>query len=245
MKKLIIIQARMTSTRLPGKVLKTVLGKTLLEHQVERLQRVPHADGLVMATTVNETDQPIVDLCETLNIPVFRGSETDVLSRYYEAGRLYEADVVVRVTSDCPLIDPAVVNEVIGFYLAHPDEYDYVSNTLDRTYPRGLDTEVFPFSLLEQAHREATQPEEREHVTPFIYRHPERFRLHQIKQSPSHAEERWTVDTAEDFELVRRILEVLYPTQPDFSQADVLALLDVYPDWRALNAEIMQKPVLG
>lgn len=245
MKTLIIIQARMTSTRLPGKILKPVLGKTLLEYQLERLAQVSNADGIVVATTTNETDQPIVDLCNALAVPVSRGSEADVLSRYYEAAMAHQADIVVRVTSDCPLIDSAVVSEIIGFYQAHADEYDYVSNTLVRTYPRGLDTEVFPFKLLEQAHREAIQPDEREHVTPFIYRNPHRYRLHQVKQSVDHSAERWTVDTSEDFELIRRILEALYPQNPTFGQTDVLALLDAHPDWRALNATIEQKMVLG
>ena len=245
MKTLIIIQARMTSTRLPGKVLKPVLAKTLLEHQLERLKRVTNADGFVVATTTNETDQPIVDLCNALGVPVSRGPEGDVLARYYEASKAHQADVVVRVTSDCPLIDPAVVAEVIGFYQSHTAAYDYVSNTLERTYPRGLDVEVFPFSLLEKAHREATQAEEREHVTPFIYRRPQQFRIYQVQQSPSHAHERWTVDTPEDFELIRRVLEALYPEKPQFLQADVLALLDAHPDWRALNAEIEQKKVFG
>jgi spore coat polysaccharide biosynthesis protein SpsF len=243
LKTVIIIQARMTSTRLPGKVLKPVLRKTLLEHQLERLKRVLNADGIVVATTTNEADQPIVELCNQLQIPVSRGSESDVLSRYYEAALAHQADVVVRVTSDCPLIDPAVVSEVIGYYHAHWVEYDYVSNTLERTYPRGLDVEVLPFSLLAQAHREASAPEEREHVTPFIYRRPAQFRIYQVRQSPSHADERWTVDTPEDFELIRRILEALYPDNPAFTQADVLQVLDAHPDWRALNAEIEQKKV--
>jgi len=243
MKTLIIIQARMTSTRLPGKVLKQVLGKSLLEFQLERLKAVPNANGLVVATTTNTTDQPIVDLCQTLQVPVYRGSETDVLTRYYEAASFHQADIVVRVTSDCPLIDPDIVAEVIGFYQTHRDQYDYVSNTLDRTYPRGLDVEVFSFNALEQAYREATQADEREHVTPYIYRHPEQFKIYQMKQAEDHANERWTVDTPEDFELIKRILEVLYSTNIHFRQADVLALLDTHPDWRNLNADIPQKAV--
>jgi spore coat polysaccharide biosynthesis protein SpsF len=245
MKTLIIIQARMTSTRLPGKVLKSVLGKSLLEYQLERLGRVCNIEGLVVATTTNKADQPIVALCQSLNVPIFRGSQADVLSRYYEAALAHGADLVVRVTSDCPLIDPAVVSEVIGFYQAHPDAYDYVSNTLDRTYPRGLDVEVFSFKVLEQAHREAAQADEREHVTPFIYRHPQRFRMAQVRQPADHSAERWTVDTPEDFELIRCILEALYPKNPKFDQADVLALLEAHPHWRALNAGIEQKLVLG
>jgi len=243
MKTLIIIQARMTSTRLPGKVLKQVLGKSLLEFQLERLKAVLNADDLVVATTTNATDQPIVDLCQTIQVPVYRGSETDVLARYYEAAATNQADIVVRVTSDCPLIDPDIVAEVIGFYQTRQDQYDYVSNTLDRTYPRGLDVEVFSLNALEQAYREATQADEREHVTPYIYRHPEQFKIDQIKQAEDHANERWTVDTPEDFELIKRILEALYSTKPNFRQADVLALLDTHPDWRTLNADIPQKAV--
>jgi spore coat polysaccharide biosynthesis protein SpsF len=241
----IIVQARMTSTRLPGKILKPVLGKSLLEYQIERLHRVHQANALCVATTVNDSDEPVVTLCQTLKIPTFRGSEADVLGRYYGAAQAAQADAVVRVTSDCPLIDPAIVDEVITTYLQRAEHVDYVSNTLERTYPRGLDVEIFPFNVLEQAHREATQPEEREHVTPFIYRHPERYRIAQVKQVMDHSIERWTVDTPEDFELIRRVIEALYPNTPEFNQTDVLALLDTHPDWRAINADVEQKAILN
>ena len=150
----IIVQARMSSTRLPGKVLKTVIGKTLLEYQIERLRRVKSADRIVIATTDKQAEQPIVDLCDQLGISCFRGSETDVLARYYGAAAAHNADVVVRITSDCPLIDPAVVDRVIRFYQEHRSDYDYATNTLEPelTYPRGMDTEIFSFQSLKEAY---------------------------------------------------------------------------------------------
>lgn len=138
-----IVQARMGSTRLPGKVLKTVLGKSLLEHQMERLQHSRLIHQLVVATSVEQADEEIVRCCDKHDIPVYRGSEEDVLSRYFETATTYGADVIVRLTADCPLIDPQVVDQVISVYLEHEREIDYVSNTLERTYPRGLDTGSF------------------------------------------------------------------------------------------------------
>lgn len=246
MKIVLIIQARMTSTRLPGKVLKTVLGKPLLAYQLERLRRVKSADGLVVATTTNDTDEPIVALCQELGVAVYRGSETDVLSRYYEAAQVHQADAIVRVTSDCPLIDPDVLETLIQFYRAHADQYDYVSNSLGDppTFPRGLDTEVFSMNALAEAHTCATHPAEREHVTPYLYRRPEYYRLHGITHPVNLSHHRWTVDTPEDFELIERILSALYPINPRFGMADVLALLEEHLDWMALNAHISQKPVM-
>lgn len=241
MKTVIIVQARMTSTRLPGKVLKKVLGKPLLEYQIERLKRVNLADEIVIATTINSTDLPIVELCNRLSIPYFRGSEDDVLARYYGAAKEHHADVVVRITSDCPLIDPQVIDKVIQFYLEHRYEYDYVSNCLERTYPRGMDTEIFSFIALHQAFVEATAQPEREHVTPFIYMHPERYRLTQVIYSENQSSHRWTVDTPEDFELIKRIIEVLYPQTTKFTLEDCLYLLNLYPDWSLINAYVEQK----
>lgn len=241
MKTVIIVQARMTSTRLPGKVLKEVLGKSLLEYQIERLKRVGRADEIVIATTVNDTDNPIIKLCQHLDIPFFRGSEHDVLARYYEAAKLHRADVIVRVTSDCPVIDPAVIDEAIRFYLDHIAEYDYVSNALTQSYPYGMAAEVFPFSVLEEAHREARAEPEREHVTPFVYMRPDRFRIGHVVHPENHSHHRWTVDTPEDFDLVRRIIETLYPVKPEFDTQDILALLERHPEWVEINAHVRQK----
>jgi spore coat polysaccharide biosynthesis protein SpsF len=231
----------MTSTRLPGKVLKAVLGKSLLEYQIERLRRVKLADAVVIATTTNDTDQPIVDLCNQLTVSYYRGSEFDVLERYYQAALRYSIDVIVRVTSDCPLIDPKVINQVIQFYLENLDRYDYVSNTLSRTYPRGMDTEVFSFQSLQEAFQQATTSPEREHVTPFIYCHPQRYRLGEVSYPSNQSAHRWTVDTPEDFQLIRKILEALYPNQPDFTLEDILRLLAKHPDWTLINSHIEQK----
>lgn len=241
MKTVIIVQARMTSTRLPGKVLKEVLGKTLLEYQIERLRRVKLADEIVIATTINHTDQPIVDLCRRLHVAVTRGSEHDVLARYYEAAKLHHADVIVRVTSDCPAIDPAVIDQVIAFYRDHPGQYDYVSNSLKQSFPYGMAVEVFPFNALEEAAHEARAEPEREHVSPFLYTRPERYHIGQVVYPRDVSHHRWTVDTPEDFELIRRIIEALYPIKPEYEMQDVLALLDHHPDWVQINAHVQQK----
>lgn len=177
MKTVIIVQARMTSTRLPGKVLKRIMDKPLLEYQIERLQRVSLADETVIATTINVSDIPIEELCRHLAIPFFRGSENDVLARYHDTALKHDADIIVRVTSDCPLIDPIVIDRVIGFFKDNYGVYDYVSNVQTRTYPRGLDCEVFTSSVLDEIYLKASEPPDREHVTPYIYRHPERFRI--------------------------------------------------------------------
>lgn len=237
---LIIVQARMTSTRLPGKVLLPLAGEPMLARLVERLRRVRHADGIVIATTTNASDDPIAVLCAKLGVPCHRGSEHDVLSRYADAARLHGADVVVRITSDCPLIDPALIDQIIATYAEGGS--DYVSNTLPPTWPYGMAVEVFSAAALAQAHAEATQAAEREHVTPFFYWHPERYCLRNVASPVDLSQHRWTVDTPEDYELVRRLFETLHPTHPRFTQADVLALLDQHPDWPAINQHIQQKP---
>jgi len=231
----------MTSTRLPGKIMKEVLGKPLLEYQIERIQRVESADEIVIATTWGDTDRIIVEYCDRHSIPCFRGPEIDVLSRYYEAATAFHADVVVRLTSDCPLIDPSIVERVLRRYLDHSLEYDYVSNCLTRTYPRGMDTEVFPLRVLEEGYREATAPEDREHVTPFIYRQGHRFRLSNVAYFKDCSRHRWTVDTEDDFTLIRQIIELIYPSRPNFTMEDVLGLFERDPKLFTTNAHVEQK----
>lgn len=240
MKTLIIVQARMTSTRLPGKVLLPLAGEPMLTRLIERLRRVRRADGIVVATTTNATDDPIAALCAQLGVPCHRGSEHDVLSRYADAARVHGADVVVRITSDCPLIDPALIDQTIAAF----DEggSDYVSNMLPPTWPYGMAVEVFSAAALAQAHAEATQAAEREHVTPFLYWHPERYRLRNVASPVDLSHHRWTVDTPEDYALVSRLFDHLMPNRPNFTQADVLALLEQHPDWIAINQHIRQKP---
>ncbi|MCG3084805.1 glycosyltransferase family protein [Anoxybacillus sp. LAT_35] len=241
MKVAAIIQARMGSTRLPGKVLKKVLGKTLLEYQIERVKRAKAIDEIIIATTTKESDDPIVQLCQQLSIPYYRGSEEDVLSRYYEAATKFNVDVVVRLTSDCPIIDPNVIDKVVEHYLENKDRYDYVSNTLTRTYPRGMDTEVMPYKILKRAHEEAKEITFREHVTAYIYHHPNQFRLCNISNEKDESKHRWTVDTEEDFILIKNILETLYSINPLFTLEDVIRILQDKPEWVEINAHIEQK----
>ncbi len=241
MKTGIIVQARMTSTRLPGKVLLPVLGRPILSYQIERLKRVAASDQLIVATTLNEEDLPIVQLCEREGISHYRGSELDVLERYHGAALRFGLDVVVRVTSDCPLIDPEVIGQCIEMYRDAEKQYDYVSNGRRRTYPRGMDVEVFSMNALREAYDEGKTEPDREHVTPFIYRHPERYRLGELLYVRDESRYRWTVDTPEDFELVKRLLEETYPSKPQFNLEDLLELIQQHPDWSAINAHIEQK----
>ena len=241
MRTVIITQARMTSTRLPGKVLKTVHGKSLLQYQLERLKRVPSADQVVVATTTNKTDDPIVELCQYLRVSYYRGSEEDVLARYHEAAEINEAQVIVRVTSDCPLIDPKIIDKVIQAYHQKFPHYVYVSNVVKRTYPRGMDTEVFSFQVLKEAHEEATALPDREHVTPFIIGQAQRYSLGTVLHKSDQSQYRWTVDTEDDFKLIYKIISTLYPKKPLFTLEDCLKLIEANPEWSKINAHINQK----
>ena len=235
MRKIIIVQARMTSTRLPGKVMKIVCGKPLLEHFINRLKRVKYADQIVIATTVNDTDNIIVNLCKKLDTLYYRGSEEDVLGRYYEAAVEYGGDIIIRITSDCPVIDPDVVDYLIDFYMKNLKKYDYVTNTLKRTYPRGMDAEIVSFKALKEAHFNAYDPFDREHVTLFIRNRPTQYRRHNIKYSSDLSRYRLTVDTSEDMELIRRIFESLYVENPEFTMKDILSKMAANPEWEAIN----------
>jgi spore coat polysaccharide biosynthesis protein SpsF len=239
----LIVQARMESTRLPGKVLRNVEGKPLLQFQLERLRRVQGIDRIVIATTLNQADNQIEKFCKHMDVDCYRGSEDDVLSRYFEAAMLYRADTAVRVTSDCPLIDPKIIEKVIQAYRSVDSHVDYASNTLVRSYPRGMDVEVFSMKVLREAFENATNLYEREHVTPFIYQHNERYRLLNIAHEADESRHRWTVDTKEDFELISRMLNALAPSHPFYSLEDCLELLRRYPEWRVINAHIEQKKI--
>lgn len=231
----------MSSTRLPGKVLLEVQGKSLLEHHLDRVRRAKLVDETVVATTTRPTDDPIVVLCARLGVPCVRGSETDVLSRYVLAARQHRAEAVVRVTSDCPLIDPHVMDQTIRAFLDSKPPADYASNRLVQTYPRGLDTEVCTMAALLEADREGTLPSDREHVTYFLWRQPQRYRMINVPGSRDLTRHRWTVDTPEDFSLIRNLLDALYPSRPQFTLADCLAVLDRHPDWPQINAHVEQK----
>jgi spore coat polysaccharide biosynthesis protein SpsF len=220
---LTILQARMSSSRLPGKVLKPLLGEPMIGRQIERLRRSRHLGRLVVATSTEPSDQPLAVYCASIGVEAFRGPLDDVLGRFGQALAAFEpAEHVVRLTADCPLADWEVIDAVIDLHLK--SGADYTSNALERTYPKGLDVEVMTAEALRAACAEAQDPYEREHVTPFLYRHPERFRLVQLTQPEKLDQLRWTVDTPEDFEFVTRVYEALHPADNAFTSADILAL---------------------
>lgn len=239
----VVLQARMGSTRLPKKVLKPILGRPLLSYQIERLRKAKLVDEIVVATTTDSLDDLIETFCKQEKINVYRGSEEDVLDRYYQAAKTFQAEVIIRVTGDCPLIDPEILDRVIQFYIDARPSYDYVSNTLKRTFPRGLDVEVFSFKNLERAAMEAKRPEEREHVTVYFYRHPELFSLGNVECETNQAHHRWTVDEEADFQLITLLLEELYPHNPSFNMSDILKTLQQHPNWESINAHVEQKHV--
>ena len=237
---IIIVQARMNSTRLPGKILKKIMGKPLLEYQIQRLKRVRNADDVVIATTVNKADDLIVDLCKNLGCKFFRGSENDVLLRYVESAKKFNADLIVRINSDCPLIDPLVVERIIDYFLSDLNNYDYVSNILEVGYPIGFHTEVFSIGAIMKANNNSTNNLEREHVTPYIYRNPNLFNLASITLDHDLSEYRLTVDYPEDFLLIKNVIEVLYPIKPNFDMDDIILFLEEHPDIKNINKGIQK-----
>ncbi len=239
----LIIQGRMAATRLPGKPLKTVMGKPLLSYLIERVRRCQRVDAIVVATTTNPLDGAIVEFCQANDVECFRGSEHDVLLRYLHAARHYKADVIVRVTADCPLIDPYVIDDVVAYFLKNSPRLDYASNCIQRTYPRGMDVEVFSMASFEKVAKEAKNSNEREHVTPYYYFHPELFHLGNVTRDPDESRHRWTVDEEDDFALIKTILETVYPTNPQFSLEDLLKEFEKHPDWIKINAHVKQKLV--
>lgn len=210
---------------------------------IERLRHVNSANTIVMATTTNPLDDKLEEFCKIEKLSCFRGSEEDVLDRFYQCAKEYQADVIVRVTADCPLIDPAVVDEAVYHFLAEYPRYDFVSNVEKRTYPRGMDVEVFSFNSLQKAAKEANLPEEREHVTPYFYRHPELFHLGSIAGEIDNSRFRWTVDTEDDFRLISLILQNIYPSNPFFTLNDLLELFQKNPEWVNINAHVKQKEI--
>lgn len=224
-----IIQARMGSTRLPGKILKPILGEPLLARMLERVRRAKKLDTVVVATTDKPEDDAIAQIAKNAGVKVFRGSENDVLDRFYKAAKEARADVVIRLTGDCPLMDPGVIDLVVAHFEAGQHAFDYSSTP--RNYPEGLDTEIFTFVALEEAARRATLPSEREHVSPYIKNHLERFTCASWQEgSGDYSSMHWSVDTQADFDFVTKIFEQLYPANPSFSKDDVLSLLTRRPE---------------
>jgi spore coat polysaccharide biosynthesis protein SpsF len=230
-----IIQARMSSSRLPDKVLKPLLGAPMLSRQIDRIRHAGTIDEIVVATSVHESDDAIADCCQDIGIRCVRGDLEDVLARYHLASKIIDAEAIVRLTGDCPLSDPKVIDALVGKYST--GGFDYVSNTLKPTFPDGLDAEVFSRHALEAAYRDARLPSEREHVTPYI-KNSASFLKHNLENAIDLSALRWTVDEPADFELVQRIFDTLYPQIPNFGMSHILELLEHHADWMDLNKHI-------
>ena len=258
-----LIQARMSASRLPGKVLLNIDGKPMLARVVDRSRRSEIIDKVVVATSQDEADDPIDVYCSQQGIDCYRGSLHDVLDRCYQAAKNYSADIVVRITADCPIIDPLLIDQTLAaFYGSGPPlitnttstqpqfpaaaepAWDFAANRLPppwkRTFPIGLDTEVCTFNALETAWREADQPHQREHVMPFLYENDQRFRVLLVNHDPDWGSLRWTVDTQQDLELIREVFN-RFGGRDDFSWLDVLKLFQREPKLSAINAEVIHK----
>lgn len=231
---LAILQARMSSSRLPGKVLKPIMGRPMLGRHIDRLRRCTTIDRVVVATSVESSDDPIAAFCAAEGIGCHRGPLHDVLARYEGAARDNDpVDHVIRLTGDCPLADPTIIDRVVSTHLS--GEYDYTSNTIELKFPDGLDTEIMTREALRQAASEAAESYEREHVTPFIYRRPDRFRIGSVVNDANLGHMRWTVDTEADFRLVEAIYRALLPRNETFAYHDILDFLLANPDVAAIN----------
>jgi spore coat polysaccharide biosynthesis protein SpsF len=234
-----IVQARMGSTRLPGKALLDIAGMSMLARVVDRTRRARTIDRVIVATSTNAQDDRLEEHARQLPVEVFRGDEEDVLDRYYQAAVRYQLDVVVRITSDCPLLDPGLADEVVRPLLDPASRVDYSANTLRRTYPRGLDVQAVPAATLARAWREATTAHERAHVFPYVYEHPEKFSLAGLADPIDRSGMRWTVDTSEDLTFVREVCRALGTL--DYTWTDVLKVLDDKPELLGINALVRQK----
>lgn len=224
----LIIQARMSSTRLPEKVLKTLLGKPMLQQQIERIYLAKHFDRVVVSTSLDPSDDPIETFCQNISVCCFRGSLEDVLDRYYQCACRYKAAHIIRITADCPLIDPEVIDQVIQTHLIQQN--DYTSNVGIETFPDGLDIEIMSFKTLETAWKNAQKPSEREHVTVYIRNHSEMFKTGNIESKINRAHLRWTVDYEEDFLLVETIYKhFLSSGNPKFTSNEIYSLLEKNP----------------
>jgi spore coat polysaccharide biosynthesis protein SpsF len=234
------IEARMTSSRLPGKVLAEADGKPMLELMIERLRFAPELDEIVIATTSNSTDDDIEALAHRLGVGVWRGSEDDVLTRVLDAASAYKTDVIVELTGDCPLLDPVLVSQTIQHYRS--GNTDYVANS---GYPMGMGVQVFSTAILRDVAARTNDPVDHEHVSLFIYRHPEIYSLFRMDAPQAHARPnmRLTLDTKEDLAVIRAVFAALRPKRRDFSLAEIISFMDEHPEIAAINAAVVQRYV--
>jgi spore coat polysaccharide biosynthesis protein SpsF len=233
-----LIQARMGSTRLPGKTLVDIAGEPFLAHVIKRTRASRTVRDIVVATTTDPADDAIVALAARLGAGTYRGSANDVLDRFYQAARQASAGIIVRITADDPFKDPDVIDLIVGRLLADP-ALDYASNTIEPTFPEGLDVEAFTFAALSRAWHEAKLPSEREHVTPYLWKNPDRFRVENVRHATDLSKLRWTLDYAEDLRFTREVYARLYRGQV-FRMAEILALLQSEPQLAAINTGILR-----
>ena len=242
-----IVQGRMASSRLPGKILLDIAGKPMLMHVVERARRAKTVDQVVVATTTQPEDNAVEAYCQQAGIAISRGSLHDVLDRFYQAALVFQADTVVRLTADCPLLDPQVLDHTVEEFFRTGVDFccNRLPPPLKRTYPIGLDVEVSSFHALERAWKEAIKPYEREHVMPYLYDPPGRFKVLRVDYEKDYSEMRWTVDTPEDLDLLRQIFVRMSATgNPDFTWLDVLALFEREPELALINAQVKHRTYL-
>lgn len=233
-----IIQARTGSTRLPGKVLMKLAGKTVLEHVIERVSMAETVDNIVVATTMDKNDKNILELCNKNGINVFCGSEDDVLDRYYQVARHFGIKDIVRITSDCPLIDPEILDDTVRLY--KKTGADYATNIIEESFPDGLDVEVFSFGTLEDAWQNARFVSDREHVTSYIKKNGDRFKIVSSRNDVDLSGKRWTIDRQEDFDFLRLIFEGIYYRNPKFRMGDVLEFIEKNPEIEKINSHIVR-----
>lgn len=231
-----IIQARMSSTRLPGKVMMEFSGNSLLGHIIKRLSASKTLSKIIVATTVNPSDDRIQQWAEERSILCFRGSEADVLNRYFEAARKFDVKHIARITSDDPFKDPQVIDQVANLYFA--ESLDFAYNNKPPSFAEGLDTEIFSFSALEQANKNATDPFEREHVTQHFYRNPDLFTQKNLQSPIDFSHLRWTIDTPEDMKMAQAVYAALYRPDSVFYASEILALLEKHPEISQINQQV-------
>jgi spore coat polysaccharide biosynthesis protein SpsF len=236
----IVVQARMSSSRLPGKVMLPLLGESLLYRMIERLKMIRHQAQIVIATSGEKEDDIIEQESLKIGVPCFRGSLNNLLDRHYQAAKLYNADIVLKIPSDCPLIDPQIIDQVLNFYFEGNGQYDYVSNLHPATFPDGNDVEIMTMACIQKTWKEASRTLELEHTTPYIWENPEKFKIGNVScntgkdYSMSH---RFTIDYIADYEFIKTVFEELYPAKPNFSCEDILELLEKRPDIYQINTK--------
>lgn len=244
MKTIVIIQARMNSERLPGKVLLPLAGKPMLGRIVERIRTCKRIDDLIIATTKNPIDDIVVTVAKTSGCAVFRGDEYDVLSRYYYAATTMNANVVIRITADCPFIDPFIIDEMVKRFKKRNtgnNTCDYLSNIVKRTFPRGLDVEIFRYDILEKIFKVATDITHREHVTMYIHMNPKEFAIENYEANENMSSLRWTVDEKADYSMAVKVYDYLFPQNNNFRYNDILKLMQQHPEISVINALVKQK----